>query len=443
MCDTFVALPNSTANGSLLFAKNSDRDPNEAQELVIVEGSDHASGSRVRCTYIEVPQVKKTYTVLLSKPFWIWGAEMGANENGVVIGNEAVFTRYTNNKEPGLIGMDFLRLALERAASAEGALDVITSLLGEYGQSGNCGFSHPFYYDNSYLIADQNEAWVLETAGRQWVAQKVKDIRSISNILTIENNWDYASPGVVDEAIKKGWCRNKSEFSFRKCYSDFLYTTFGAGRIRQTCSMEILNGKMGSIETRDMIDILRNHGSAKGPNWNPGKALTGADICMHAGFGPIRMSQTTGSMVSESGPGRPIFWVTGTAAPCLSIFKPVWLDSGLPVWEKYPEGKFDPSTIWWRGEELHRKVLRNYPQLAPLILNDRDQLETEWVGETRKLSKSSLEERRAYTRNAFKTADGKTAQWVSTTSSGKINEAMPFYYRHFRKTVDKQAEFHF
>ncbi len=38
MCDTFVALPKSTSNGYLLFAKNSDRDPNEAQELVIVEG---------------------------------------------------------------------------------------------------------------------------------------------------------------------------------------------------------------------------------------------------------------------------------------------------------------------------------------------------------------------------------------------------------------------
>ncbi len=442
MCDTFVALSNATANGRVLFAKNSDRDPNEAQELVIVEGSNHASGSRVRCTYIEVPQVKKTYTVLLSKPFWIWGAEMGANENGVVIGNEAVFTRYTNNKEPGLIGMDFLRLALERAASAEAALDVITTLLGEYGQSGNCGFSHPFFYDNSYLIADQKDAWVLETAGRQWVAQKVKDIRSISNILTIENNWDLASPGVVEEAIKKGWCRNKSEFSFRKCYSDFLYTTFGAGRKRQSCSTEILKGKMGTIVVQDMIEILRNHGSARGPNWNPGKALAGADICMHAGFGPIRVSQTTGSMVSESGPARPTFWVTGTAAPCLSIFKPVWIDSGLPFWEKYPEGKYDPSTTWWRGEELHRKVLRNYPQLAPLMINDRDQLEAEWMREISKLSNSSEEERRSFTQKAFRIADERTAQWVDATASGKTNKDMPFYYRHFRKTVDKQAEFH-
>ena len=33
MCDTFVALPSETADGSILFGKNSNREPNEAQAL--------------------------------------------------------------------------------------------------------------------------------------------------------------------------------------------------------------------------------------------------------------------------------------------------------------------------------------------------------------------------------------------------------------------------
>jgi dipeptidase len=33
MCDTFVALPAVTPDGSVIFGKNSDREPNEAQAL--------------------------------------------------------------------------------------------------------------------------------------------------------------------------------------------------------------------------------------------------------------------------------------------------------------------------------------------------------------------------------------------------------------------------
>jgi dipeptidase len=122
MCDTLVALPNATADGSLLFAKNSDREPNEAHHLLRTPAAGHAPGEMVQCTYIKIPQVPHTHAVLLARPFWIWGAEMGANEHGVVIGNEAVFTRAPYEKGPGLIGMDFLRLALERATDARDAV---------------------------------------------------------------------------------------------------------------------------------------------------------------------------------------------------------------------------------------------------------------------------------------------------------------------------------
>ncbi|HMF33118.1 MAG TPA: peptidase U34, partial [Candidatus Lokiarchaeia archaeon] len=44
MCDTLVALGNSTKNGQVLFAKNSDRDPGEAAEVLIVPALDHVPG---------------------------------------------------------------------------------------------------------------------------------------------------------------------------------------------------------------------------------------------------------------------------------------------------------------------------------------------------------------------------------------------------------------
>ncbi len=135
MCDSMVTI----TDDGVLFAKNSDRDPNEAQPLEWVPAADHDPDDRVVCTWIDLPQVGHTFAVLLSRPWWMWGAEMGANEHGVVIGNEAVFTR----AEPGgkaLLGMDLLRLALERADTAERAVSVMVELLERHGQGGPCSY---------------------------------------------------------------------------------------------------------------------------------------------------------------------------------------------------------------------------------------------------------------------------------------------------------------
>ena len=84
-----------------------------------------------------------------------------------------------------MVGMDLLRLGLERGRSARESLEVITRLLEEYGQGGQCSDLVPdFSYHNSFLIADRSSAWVLETADRLWVAEKVESgCRNISNCL--------------------------------------------------------------------------------------------------------------------------------------------------------------------------------------------------------------------------------------------------------------------
>lgn len=65
----------------------------------------------LQCTYIEIDQVPSTYAVVLSKPAWMWGAEIGANEKGVCIGNEAVWTKLNGEDDlvERLLGMDLLR----------------------------------------------------------------------------------------------------------------------------------------------------------------------------------------------------------------------------------------------------------------------------------------------------------------------------------------------
>ena len=93
MCDTFIALPPATRDGSVIFAKNSDRPAGEGQNIHNYPAARHPSDEALKCTYIEIPQAERTYGVLLSQIDWMWAAEMGANDCGVVIGNEGGWTR--------------------------------------------------------------------------------------------------------------------------------------------------------------------------------------------------------------------------------------------------------------------------------------------------------------------------------------------------------------
>ncbi len=207
MCDTFLALPSVTADGSVIFGKNSDREPNEAQALEYHPGQSFGGPAKDKCicTYIAVPQVRETFATLLCRPFWMWGAEMGANEKGVVIGNEAVWTRMPLIKKGGLTGMDLIRLALERSANASRALETIVQLLADFGQGGICGYEDKrLAYHNSFIIADPREGWVLETAGHLWAAVRIKESYSISNGLTIGESFDECHPQLIETARQKG-----------------------------------------------------------------------------------------------------------------------------------------------------------------------------------------------------------------------------------------------
>jgi len=440
MCDTFVALSNSTKDGSVLFAKNSDRDPNEAHQIIILPAAKHAKGEMVKCTYIEIPQVEETYQILLSKPFWIWGAEMGSNEYGVTIGNEAIFSREPANKEPGLIGMDFLRLALERAKTAFSAMEVIIQLLEQYGQSGNCGYSHPFYYHNSYLICDSTEAWVLETVGKEWAAEKVKNVRSISNGLTIGKNWDRASNGLVSHALERGWCKNIEDFDFARCYSDPLFTFFADAKKRQNCTGAQLLENSGKITEKMMMGILRTHKTNQNGKYSPGRGITGAEVCMHAGWGPIRTSQSTGSMVSKIGKTGVVHWLTGTAAPCISIFKPIWIDSGIPEIVKSPEALFDESVMFWRHEKLHREILKDYSTRIEYLRLEQGRVEDEFLAIVEKNNDSSLEKRKIISQELFAKAIETEDTWFEKVKKSPVKNRNGLMYDQAWKQFNKQVK---
>lgn len=440
MCDTMIVTAEATADGVAVFGKNSDREPNEGQSVVHVPAADHPHGASLRCTYIEIPQSEHTHAVLLSKPFWMWGAEMGANEHGLVIGNEAVWSKLPAVKEEALLGMDLLRLALERASNAPQALRVIVALLEQYGQGGNCGCAHPAYYHNSFLIADPHEAWVLETVAHHWAARKVTGVASISNCLTIGNQFDLASEDLVSFAQRKGWCKGREDFDFARNYSDTIYTTFSKGRQRCLRSQDLLNkgGKQDNLFAT--FAILRDHGETEQAGFQPDGSILDYTICAHAGFGPVRASQTTGSLVAYLHPEHPIYLVTGTAAPCTSVYKPVWLDAGLPDLGPEPAGIYDPASLFWQHEALHRATLQDYKGRLALYRHEREQLEERFVRGALELSGAPQERRAAFTAACFVEASAMEKQWLKQICN-QIRHARPsWHYVRAWKRFNRQAE---
>lgn len=408
MCDTFVALGSITLDKKSIFAKNSDRPPNESQYLQWLPARTYTEGETVKCTYISIPQVKQTHSVLLSQPFWLWGAEMGANEHGLVIGNEGIYSKVPANKDPALLGMDLVRLALERAVTPQEGVEVITTLLETYGQGGNCQQNGEMYYHNSYLLANTDEAWVLETIDRQWAARKVRDAYSISNVLSLSSDWDIASEGLVDFTIQNNLARSRQNINLSKDYSDFLYTTFSNARQRCQNTTNRLQRGNGNISIHQMIDALRDHGDQEGPNDNIFKN----EVCMHAGFGPIRISQSTASMVVLMDAARPLVFATGTAAPCTSVFKPFWLDIALPDMGPKPTEIFDPETLFWRHEILHREVIKNYGARIRTYQQERDEMEARFIEGAVPINDASKKDRSAYAAACFQEAAEAEIRWL-------------------------------
>ena len=355
MCDTAVTL----TDGGVLFAKNSDRDPNEAQVLQWHPAAVHVPGASVTVTHRAIPQSPSTFATVLSRPWWMWGAEMGANEHGLVIGNEAVFTRKAIGKarrgdEPGLIGMDLLRLALERAATRRDAVQVIVGLLERYGQDGPCSHEKPsFTYDNSYLIADPTGATVLETAGRTYAVEEVAGRgRSISNALTIAD--------------------------FAEAHRDPLRTAVARADTRQA---QTAAAARSARTPADLMAMLRSNGGSDpsaGPTWSRVSGAMGAPN-MHAG-GAVASSQTVSSWVSDLRGGSPLHWVTATAEPAFSLFKPV--RHGKPVdLGHLPSNVDDPETLWWRHERVHRSALRDWSAAYAVVAPERDEVEARWLAD--------------------------------------------------------------
>jgi len=411
MCDTIVALKNSTSTNSVLLAKSADTEVNEAEQIVKYPRREYPEGTAARTTHIKIPQAKLTYEVILGRSFWAWGSELGANELGVSVGNEAAFSNQKNEKD-GVCCLDLCRLVVERSTSAINAAEIVGQLVEKFGQGGNCQMMGNFAFDTGLLVADTDEAYIINCAGKEWAAKKVTDVYAISNRYQITNDWNLSS-------LKND---NDSKQNFNELFEDTSKSEGVCASDRENRAQQILEQRKGNISLSDMADIMRDVGEDP-DNYEPDKAeLKQNFVCMHAKPHPDAFWHATGAMITDSNEEGIVVWMTGTAANDLSIFKPLFFDIPLPQQLKYlPRGTYDKKSFWWKHENLHRKAIMDYKACKPEIRERFDELEKKFFNQSSNLRTSPNKEKIEFTQYCWDEAEKLTDILINNINKKTIS----------------------
>ena len=411
MCDIIAALPDSTLRGHTLFGKNSDRPAGECQVIYFSTGRMPQNRNNIKCSYLDIPDDKRSLDTMGCRPYWCWGYETGINERGVVGGNTAIFTRSRhlpeNRRTPGLNGMELLRLGLERGHTAQDAVFNIVELLEKYGQYGSAvqGKDHiAGSYENAFILADCRELWILETSGRRWITRKITSgIYSLSNEPTIRTSWIKASTDLESHARRFGWLKDAEEFDFALAYGDHEHYSRQVSHLRCCRTKQLLEHHQGKIDEPKMMTILRDHYEntfLHGPQFSA-YLPDFQTICMHDSPAGFTWGNTATSFIVELPrhySQAPIIWL-GYQPPCTSTYLALTFSdrnpdivtsagrAGLQVCDPSTASndEFDSSSLWWRFYRLLARVREKPGQRLPQLRSHFDPLEKKYLEKVGKL----------------------------------------------------------
>jgi dipeptidase len=246
--------------------------------------------------------------------------------------------------------------------------------------------------------------------------------------LTIENDYDLCSKNLVSNAYHQGWIKEGKDFNFREAYSDKFFTYFSFCRIRQSMSARLGNSAADKFSLSDGMNILRSHGKNDSAEFDPAKSDMGS-LCLHA-TGFTTPSQTTGSMIAEIRNRKPsTYWFTGTAAPCLSIYKPFYFPGKTLLTADNPQpGKKSDDSLWWKHEKFHRKAIFNYRDIYPHIMKDRTVIEKSFVEKSAGLiDKGSDAAKNKFSNDCLAEAEKLTGKWTDLADSFPRKKFHPLF----------------
>lgn len=438
-CTSFLVGKNASADGSAFITYNQDS-YGMFGRLEYFPAMRHTKGTMRRIVdgdsnrYLgQIAEAEQTYAV------------MGyINEFQVGI-TETTFGGRPELVDPkGIIDyVSLMTIALQRSKTAREAIEVMTSLVQEYGYASS---------GESFSIADPNEVWILEMIGKGpeekgtvWAAVRIPDdcIACHANHSRIHHfdlkdkkNVMY-SKDVISFARKRGYFNGKdSEFSFSKTYApaDFGALRFCEARvwsfynrwvdgmdryikavdgyhIGQAEPMPLYFKPKQKLTLHDVMDSMRDHYEGtpfdvtKDPGAGPG--------CMpyrptpltweHEGkqyFNerPISTQQTAGTCVVQIRAALPnevggILWF-GNDDPNMVPYTPVYCSATqAPVCYDLKEANdvtFSWQSAFWLQNWVSNMTYPRYSQLFPSLEAARKELEAGYAKQQAQVEQKAL-----------------------------------------------------
>lgn len=268
---------NLTADGSVFLGGTGDEV--SSHWLEIVSAKDHPDGATVTVGVDDtaflpgelttIPQVRRTARYITMNYSEYEGfppplTNGGLNEHGVAardiwMDSRPELVAMTPNPQRGPNYSDLSRIAMERARSAEEAVEIVGALIDAHGYS--------TYGGNSHMFADATEGWVLlDLAGGQglWIARRLGPDEVVMFYpgyideipADFRSQHDYrGSANFIDFAVEQGWYDADADAG-----KPFNVTeVYGTPEVRHPRKeMEQELRAAAPIGLRDMLDAVRD-----------------------------------------------------------------------------------------------------------------------------------------------------------------------------------------
>lgn len=310
--DMVVALKEASANGTTLFGLNHHSAQPRRYQVQRIPRRQHGLGEMMQVGGIELPQARETFGALGVQPVGEWGFAHGVNEHSVAIGVTQWQSRLASTA-PTLTGAALVRLTLERSPSALHAIEILTDLVCRHGQ-GAIEVNTLLPRDHIFLIADRNEAYVLETAGRYWALLECHHTRVVTDVAMIRQDWRKLAPGLAEQVIQQGWWANDgSKIDFVRCLNEDSARAKAAQRRWGRASLALAQ-QQGAIDTHFLRHMLAGHYEQMAdtmPNATPPALVSSFLVDLHKSDQPL------------------LAWVA-FGSPNVAIYFPLCLVGDLP-----------------------------------------------------------------------------------------------------------------